>query len=77
MIQPLAWTHSFLRFPDGDTPNLLLNTWTILAVAVDEKDMGEGLVFRLAYHGGVATELIETNPRFRLAGLQVGMPNTA
>ena len=36
MIQPLAWAKTFLRFPDCDTFNLLLDTWTILAIAIDE-----------------------------------------
>ena len=40
MIQPLAWAKTFLRLADGDTLNLLLNSWTILAVAIDEEDVG-------------------------------------
>ena len=48
MIQPLAWAHSILRLADGDTLNLLLNSWTILAVAIDEEDVSEpfAMVFK-------------------------------
>lgn len=41
MVQPLAWAKTSLRLADADTLNLLLNSWTILAVAVDKKDMGK------------------------------------
>lgn len=39
MIQPLAWAKTFLRLTDGDTLNLLLNSWAILAVTIDEEDV--------------------------------------
>ena len=59
MVQPFAWAHSLLRLADGDTLNLLLNSWTILAVAVDKEDVGIRFIFRLAYHATIAAELIE------------------
>lgn len=40
MVQPLAWAKTFFRLADGDTLNLLLNSWTILAIAINEEDVG-------------------------------------
>ena len=48
MVQPLAWAKTFLRLADGNTINLLLNSWTILAVAVDEEDVGVRFEIRFA-----------------------------
>lgn len=42
MIQPLAWTKTFLRFPDGNALNLLLYLWAIVIVAILEEDVSEG-----------------------------------
>ena len=35
MPQPLVWAKTFLRLADTNALYLLLNSWTILAVAVD------------------------------------------
>lgn len=48
MIQPPAWAKTFLRLTDGDTLNLLFDTWTILAVAVDKEDAGVRFEIRFA-----------------------------
>lgn len=39
MIQPSVWTHTSLWLADSDAANLLLNSWTILAVAINEEDV--------------------------------------
>ena len=59
MIQPLAWAKTFLRFADDDTLNLLLNSWAILAVAIDEEDVSIRFIFKLAYHATITAKLIE------------------
>lgn len=48
MIQPFVGAHSLLRLADADTLNLLFDTLTILAVAVDEENVCEpfALVFK-------------------------------
>ena len=38
-IKPLVGAHSLLWLSDGDTLNFLLNSWTILAVAVNEENV--------------------------------------
>lgn len=48
MIQPFFGAQALLRLTNTDTLNLFLNTWTILAVAVDEENVCESfaLVFK-------------------------------
>lgn len=41
MIQPFVGAHALLWFANADALNLLFDTLTILAVAVDEEDMGK------------------------------------
>lgn len=75
MIQPLAWAKTFLRLTDGDTLNLLLNSWTILAVAVDEENVGIRFIFQLAYHATITAKLIEKHlTAFGLLVYQSGSP---
>lgn len=40
MIQPFVGAQALLWFANADTLNLLFDTLTILAVAVDEEDVG-------------------------------------
>ena len=40
LIKPLVWAKTFLRLADGDTLNLLLNSWAILAITVDKENVG-------------------------------------
>ena len=75
MIQPLVWAKTLLRLPDGDTLNLLLDTWAILAVAVNEEDVGVGFVFQLTYHATITAKLIEKHlTAFGLLVYQSGSP---
>ena len=75
MVQPFAWAHSLLRLADANTLNLLLNSWTILVVAVDKEDVGIRFIFRLAYHATIAAELIEKHlTAFGLLIYQSGTP---
>ena len=48
MIQPFVWTHTFLWLADSDAANLLLNTWAIPTVAVDEEDVGARAIKHLS-----------------------------
>lgn len=48
------------RLADGDTLNLLLNSWTILAVAVYEENVGVWLVFRFTCHTTITAVLIKS-----------------
>ena len=59
MVQPLSWAKTFFWLADGDTLNFLLNSWAILAVAVNEEDMSVWFVFQLAYHATITAKLIE------------------
>lgn len=69
MIQPPAWAKTFLRLADGYTLNLLLNSWTILAVAVYEENVGVWLVFRFTCHTTITAVLIKKH--FAAFGLLV------
>ena len=75
MVQPLAWAKTFLRLADGDTLNLLLNSWAILAVAVDEEDVSIRFIFQLAYHATLTAKLFEKHlTAFGLLVHQPGSP---
>ena len=75
MIQPLAWAKTFLRLTDGDTLNLLLNSWAILAVAVNKENVGVWFVFQFAYHATITAKLIEKHlTAFGLLVHQSGSP---
>lgn len=75
MIQPLVWAHSLFRLADGDTLNLLLDTWAVLAVAVNEEDVGVWFVFQLTYHATITAKLIEKHlTAFGLLVYQSGSP---
>lgn len=74
-IKPLVRTKTFFRLADGDALNLLFDTWTILAVAVDEEDVGIRFIFRLAYHETITAKLIEKYlTAFGLLVYQSGSP---
>ena len=75
MIQPLAWAKTFFRLSYEDVLNLLLYSWAILAVAIDEEDVSIRFIFQLAYHATITAKLIKKHlTAFGLLVYQSGSP---